>query len=298
MKNNSSADQKLVIAVAGATGRIGRRLTERLSGEAVQVVALTRHRDMERRPPGVDLGLVNFDDPATLAKALEGTDRLFVAQGTSPDQVRNEIALIDAAVFAGVSHIVKVSAMGPPTRLHPFDWHMEIEAHLARHDLGYTVLRPATFVDILINRAAKPLAAGKTWGGAAGDGRVNMIDTRDVADAAFAVLLNNRHLGAQRAYHLTGPAAVSMSDVAQELTRLLGKEVVYRQRTPAEHRDLLVKDGLSEMLADLSLGLDRIFHESVLAETTTTIRDLTGREPRSVAAWLRENIASFRGEPA
>jgi uncharacterized protein YbjT (DUF2867 family) len=235
---------------------------------------------------------VDFDARSTLDDALRGADRLFLAHGTSPRQVANEIALIDAAVAAGVSHIVKLSVLGPPSRLHPFDWHMQIEAHLATCDVGFTVLRPSSFVDILA-RAGAPIV-NDTWGGAAGDGLVNLIDTRDVADSAFAVLLEDAHVTSQRAYHLTGPAAVSMPGIADELSGLLGRVVTYRHRSPAEQREKLLGSGLSEFVADLLLGLDRLFYESVLAETTSTVSELTGHAPRPVTDWLSDNISLFR----
>jgi len=293
MSNLSLSDaSRPRIAVAGATGRVGGALIAKLVNDPADLVALTRNPGSERLLAGVPLATLDFDTPGTLADALSGVDRLFLSHGTSAQQVANEIALIDAAVAAGVAHIVKLSVMGPPSRLHPFDWHMQIEAHLATYDIGYTVLRPSSFVDILA-RASAPVAAG-SWGGAAGEGRVNFIDTRDVADAARAALLDNAHLDAQRAYHLTGPAAVSMPEVAEELSRLLGKAVEYKHRTHAEQRDVLIASGASEMVADLLLGLDRIFRQSVLAETTSTFTELTGQSPRSVAGWLSDNIAAFQ----
>jgi len=280
------------IAVAGATGRVGSALISKLVTESVDLVALTRTSSAERLPSGVSLATVDFDARPTLDDALRGADRLFLAHGTSPRQVANEIALIDAAVAAGVSHIVKLSVLGPPSRLHPFDWHMQIEAHLATRDVGFTVLRPSSFVDILA-RAGAPVA-NDTWGGAAGDGLVNLIDTRDVADAAFAVLLDDAHVTSQRAYHLTGPAAVSMPEIADKLSGLLGRAVTYQHRSPAEQREKLLASGLNDFVADLLLGLDRIFYESVLAETTSTVRELTGRAPRPVTDWLSDNISVFQ----
>jgi uncharacterized protein YbjT (DUF2867 family) len=280
------------IAVAGATGRVGSALISKLAAEPVELVALTRTSDPERLPSGVSLAIVDFDARSTLENALSGADRLFLAHGTSPRQVANEIALIDAAVAAGVSHIVKLSVLGPPSRLHPFDWHMQIEAHLAICDIGFTVLRPSSFVDILA-RAGAPIA-NDTWGGAAGDGLVNLIDTRDVADSAFAVLLDDTYVSSQRAYHLTGPTAVSMPEIADELSGLLGRAVTYQHRSPAEQREKLLASGLSEFVADLLPGLDRIFYESVLAETTSTVRELTGHAPRPVTDWLSDNISLFR----
>jgi uncharacterized protein YbjT (DUF2867 family) len=280
------------IAVAGATGRAGSSLISRLAAEPVEVVALTRTPDSKRLPSGVSLATIDFDAPPTLDKALSGAARLFLTHGTSPRQVANEIALIDAAVAAGVSHIVKISAAGPPSRLHPFDWHMQIEAHLATCDVGFTVLRPSSFVDILA-RAGAPVA-NDTWGGAAGEGLVNLIDTRDVADAALAVLLDDANATYQRAYHLTGPAAVSMPTIADEMSRWLGRTITYQHRSPAVQREKLLASGLSEFVADLLLGLDRLFHESTLAETTSTVRELTGHAPRPVTDWLSDNISLFR----
>lgn len=279
-------------AIAGATGRVGASLVHQLVGDPVDVVALTRDPNAARLPSGVELVGVDFDEPATLAKPLQGVDRLFLAQGSSDRQVANEIALIDAAMDAGVSHIVKLSSMGPPAKVHPFDWHMAIEAHLATKDVGYTVLRPGPYADIL-GKVGRAVAADD-WGGTAGDGLVNFIDTRDIADVARLALLDEGTVDVQRAYHLTGPAPVTMSDVAVLLSQLLGREIVYKHRTPAEQRVALLASGFSETAADLRLGLEKLFNESVLAETTDTVAFLTRQKPRSLSDWLASNLSLFR----
>jgi uncharacterized protein YbjT (DUF2867 family) len=280
------------IAVAGATGRIGSALISGLVDDDVDLVALSRGTSREFNIGGVSAAVVDFEKPHTLSNALEGADKLFIAHGTSARQVENEIALIDAAVASGVSHIVKVSVMGPPLRLHPWDWHQEIEAHLATRNIGYTLLRPTTFVDTLA-RASAPVAQG-SWGGAAGHGRVNLIDTRDVADVARVALLDNDDVNAQRAHHLSGPAAVTMYEVATELSTQLGREVVYQHRHPTEQRELLIGSGLTEMVADLLLGIERLIEQSAQAETTATVAELTGKPPRPFSTWIKENIATFQ----
>lgn len=284
--------RNLRIAVAGATGRVGATLIDRLGTDPVDVIALTRQNATAQFAPKVAVTTVDFEQPATLEEALRGVDKLFVAHGTSARQVENEIALIDAAVAAGVRHIVKLSVMGPATRLNPFAWHMQIEAHLARQPVASTALRPTTFADVL-KRAGAQVAAGN-WAGAAGGGSVNFIDTRDVAEAARVALLEDMADQSQRAYHLSGPRNWTMPEVAQELSHLLGRPVVYNDRSPTEHRAALLADGLSPLVADLLLGLDRLFRESALAETTSTFEKLTGRPPRSLSDWLRENIAVFQ----
>ena len=287
-----SQSRPLRIAVAGATGRVGSALMGRLAAEPVKLRALTRTPDGQRFPSQVEVAAVDFDAPATLAAALQGIDRVFISHGTSPRQVANEIALIDAAVDAGVQHIVKLSSFGAPSRLHPMDWHMLIEAHLATKDVGYAVLRPSAFVEILARAGAA--VAHDAWGGAAGDGRVNFIDTRDVADVAHAALLADAHTNSQRAYHLTAARAWSMPEVAGELARLLGRPVAYHHRSPEQHRAALLAAGANDFVAGLLLGLDQVFRDSALAETTLTVEALAGHAPRSLPQWLEENLALFR----
>ncbi|MEE5079811.1 NAD(P)H-binding protein [Pseudomonas alliivorans] len=280
------------IAIAGSTGRVGMRLINQLAPDPVTLVALSRQRSSSSSIAGVASATVDFDQPSTLEKALAGVDKLFITHGTSAQQVANEIALIDAAVEAGVQHIVKISVMGPSTPVNPFAWHSAIEAHLARQPLASTVLRPTTFMDVL-KRAGNAIAAG-TWAGAAGDGRVNLIDTRDVADCSRIALLEEVEKGSRRAYHLTGPGNWTMPQIAEQLSVLLGHAVSYTHRTPDAQYAALVTDGRSPFEAELLVGLDRIFHDCVLTERTFTVEDLTGTAPRSLSDWLRENLDAFR----
>ncbi|GKQ52049.1 NmrA family NAD(P)-binding protein [Bradyrhizobium sp. Ce-3] len=291
-KEIQTVSHKPRIAIAGATGRVGSTLASLLASDPVDITVLTRRPDAPQLPKGASIAAVDFDQPDTLQNALRGTDRLFVSHGTSPRQVANEIALIDAAVAAGVRHIVKLSALGPASRLNPFAWHMQIEAHLAQQPVASTVLRPSAYVDIL-KRSADQIAAG-SWAGAAGEGSVNFIDTRDVASVARVALLEEFSPESQRAYHLTGTQAWTMPQVAEQLSNLLGHPVVYSHRSTEEQRATLLADGLPPLVADLLVGLDQMFRESALGETTSTVELLTGKSPRTLPQWLAENIEIFR----
>jgi len=292
LNHSKSSIQKPRIAIAGATGRVGAALTALLAADPIDLVALTRESSTARLPEGLAAFKVDFKRADTLEEALRGIDRLFIAHGTSLEQVPNEIALINAAVASGVRHIVKLSALGPATRLLPLAWHMQIEAHLAQQPIAATVLRPTTFT-LVLKRLGPQIAAG-SWAGSAGNGRVNFIDVRDVAEAARVALLEEIEPTSQRAYHLSGPRAWTMSQVAEELARLLGHPVTYVDRSPAEQREALLGAGLSPLVADVLVGLDQMFRESVIAETTSTVEELTGKAPRSLTEWLTDNLGVFR----
>lgn len=116
-----------------------------------------------------------------------------------------------------------------------------------------------------------------------------------MADIASDILLVGARPGIQRAYHLSSPRAWSMPQIAEELSRLLGRTVVYEHRTPERQRELLTAAGVPELDVEILLGLDHIFATSVLAETTHTVEQLTGRPPRSVTDWLAEQLQAFSG---
>lgn len=123
---------------------------------------------------------------------------------------------------------------------------------------------------------------------------MNFIDIRDVAEVARIALLEKIEPTSQRAYHLSGPRAWTMNQVAEELARLLGHPVTYVDRSPAEQREALLGAGLSPLVADVLVGLDQMFRESVIAETTSTVEELTGKAPRSLTEWLTDNLDVFR----
>lgn len=88
------------------------------------------------------------------------------------------------------------------------------------------------------------------------------------------------------------PATLACLDMNQHSNS--GHTVTYTHRSPAEHRSALVAEGLSPFVAEILVGLDRVFHDSVLTERTFTVEDLTGTPPRSLSAWLRENLDVFK----
>jgi NAD(P)H dehydrogenase (quinone) len=286
-----------MICVVGATGRVGGRLTRRLIAAQAPVRILSR--DPERATTvfngaSVDTEYLDYGDPAALRAALRGVDQVFLSHGTSATQVEDEIALIDAAAAESVDHLVKLSAAdgADGQRMIVGDWHQQIEKHIATVSLPATLLRPATFTDVLAR--AYSAVAGGTWGGAAGAGLASLIDTRDVADVAYAVLDEGVSKHAEKAYRLTGPEGVSMHDVAKRLSALLGVTVKYQERSVAEQAARLTADGLPPVTVDVLLGVDESIRDGWHAEPTAAVADITGTSARPVDDWLREHVADFR----
>ena len=291
-----------MITVAGGTGLVGKSLTQALVGEGEQVRVLTRDPKAARVAFGdakVEIVGVDFDDAATLRAAFTGSDKAFMSYGTSDRQVRDEIALIDAAIGADVPYLVNLS-VGGAGGAHPANvvqWHTEIDAYLATTGVASTVVRPTTFTDSMLNLAANYVRSG-AWGGTAGAGRVALIDSRDVA-AVFAVILTEgpqRHAG--KIYDISGPVAVTMDEVAGYISAALGTVVEYHARTEAQQRAVLESAGLPGLLVDVLLGVDAITRDNVYAVPSPTAFDLTGHAPGSVKDWVDEHVSLFAAPAA
>jgi NAD(P)H dehydrogenase (quinone) len=286
-----------MITVAGGTGLVGKSLTQALVGEGEQVRVLTRDPKAARLAFGdakVEIVGVDFDDAATLRAAFTGSDEAFMSYGTSDRQVRDEIALIDAAIGADVPYLVNLS-VGGAGGTHPADvvqWHTEIDAYLATTGVASTVVRPTTFTDAMLKLASNSVRSG-AWGGTAGAGRVALIDSHDVAEVSAVILTEGPQRHAGKIYDISGPAAVTMDEVAGYLSAALGAVVEYHARTEAQQRAVLESAGLPGLLVDVLLGVDAITRDNLYAVPSPTVFDLTGHAPRSVKDWVDEHVSLF-----
>ncbi|MER5464161.1 SDR family oxidoreductase [Streptomyces sp. NPDC002668] len=280
------------IAVTGAGGQIGGRLARRLSGRGVGARLLGR--DPGRLP---DLaGCVKappaaYGDGEAMRRAIEGADTLFlVSAREAADRVREHITVVDAAVAAGVERIVYVSFVGAaPDATFTFardHWHTE--EYIRGTGLAYTFLRDNLYMAVLPALAA----ADGVIRGPAGDGRVGAVAHEDIADVAAAVLLGEGHDGAT--YDVTGPEALSLDEVAAELTRVSGRQITYVTETRAEAYASRAGYGAEEW--EVAGWVSS--YEAIANGETATVSDvvprLTGRPAQGFTEYLAEHPGSYR----
>lgn len=228
-----------LIAVTGASGAMGGRVAARLAaaGAAQRLVV----RDAARAPapagpgPAAEVAVVEgYDDGPGMRAALAGVETLFfVPAHEHPDRVGLHRALVDSAVAAGVQRIVYLSFLGAaPDCAFTFGrdhWHTE--EHIRKTGLRFTFLRMSLYLDFLPNFAGEDGVIR----GPAGDGRVGAVLRDDLADVAAAVLLAadpRVHDGAT--YDVTGGEALTLGELAAELTHLTGRTVTYVDETLEE----------------------------------------------------------------
>jgi len=277
-----------VILVTGATGNVGSETVRLLADQKHPVRALVR--DPTRlQLAGVEVVTGDFDDPDSLDAAMHGIDTVVLV---SPAIPRQEIEVIDIAARAGVSHIIKAtskaSADSPVERRRG---QAKIEQHLQASGLAWTLLRSNAYLQNLV--ALAPIV--KQTSGfvmSAGEGQVGMVDARDVATVAATIAAApTAHAGAT--YWPTGPALITYTDVANELSAALGHPIEYRRISPDQHRDMMVRAGVPDPVATSNAQAFGLIAEGDAAWITDDVQTITGNPPRTLHAFITERAAAF-----
>lgn len=285
-----------MILLIGATGAVGSALLPQLVDAGAVVRALSHSPASRERLEalGVDVADGDLDRPDSVGQAMDGCDKVFLLSPAHPDQADRERAAIDAAVRAGVGHIVALSVMGASrsSNISFARGHAEIDDHLRSAGPVWTVLRPSGFMQTHLLPVGS-VAAGGDWYGMTGDGASAYIGVEDVAATAATVLTTSGHEGA--VYELTGPASVSMPEAAAALGNVLGRPVAYVDVPAEQFRTNLIVAGLPGWIADDLVALYRTIRDGHAATVTNTVEQITGRPARSyrqVAQAHRDDFAS------
>lgn len=277
-----------MIALLGASGRVGRHVAAALADRPVDARALVRN------PAGTDLALptvaADLRTPESLRAALDGADRLFLLTPHGPDQDLLEAAAIDAAAAAGVEHVVKIcggaASLGPNGVTPTATAHWRSEQRIERTGMSFTFLRSSFFQQNLLETVAPIVAKTGLLLSPLGRAPIAMVDARDVAACAVAALLDPEP--GRTAWQLTGPRGVTLDDVAGHLG------VRHVATPPAMAARALARGGASPYEIDHALRMAAYFAAGSDGTPTPSVQRLTGRAPRPVEALLDEHSDSFR----
>ena len=285
-----------MILVTGSTGLIGSEVLRRVSQAGLSVRALTRDMKKARQMPGVTWIGGDLRKPETLPEAFEGARTLFLLTHYLEDMVELQHNAVVAARAAGVHHVVKVSAFAASdhSRAPIGRWHHQVEKELEESGLAWTFLRPHHFMQNLLAQAEYVIKDGVIFS-ASGDGKIPYVDGRDVAAVAAVTLSAPEHHHGRK-YVLTGSEAMSYRQAAEIIRAAIGKPVRFVDESPDEARARRVREGIPPAVIESILAIAAYQRAGGKTVTiTSTIADLTGRPPRTVAEFVREHASSFRG---
>jgi uncharacterized protein YbjT (DUF2867 family) len=255
-----------------------------------------RNEAKARSELGADVKLAVGDiaDAASLQRAVAGHERLFLL--TNEHQRERELARV--ALGGGVKHIVKISCVFASTSAEHssvFYTQGRAEADLVELKAPATILRPHDFMHNIFNSVDSVKRQGALYS-SLGNTALASIDVRDIADCAATILTDPIERWVGTTLTLTGPAALNKGEVAALLSDALGKPVKHVAVDDATYFKTLEGFGLPRPLIFLLVHLSERYR-LLLGDTnrwvTGNVEIITGRKPRSYAAFLAENKAAF-----
>jgi len=284
-----------MILVTGATGNVGSQVLQQLraAGQPVRAFVHDGETAARRFGGGVEIAVGDLNRPQTLEAALRGIDRLYLLAPLSPELQQQEANAIGAATRAGVRYVVKHSNIGAAddagSRFQR--WHRAGERLLEQSGMAWTFVRPTGFMSNALDWAATIKSQGAVyWPG--GEGKLSVVDPRDIAAVAVKALTEPGHGG--KAYDVTGPEALSTAEQVQTIATVIGRPITYVDIPDSAARASMVEMGMPASSVDGLLEFMALVRAGQAETVTDTVLQVTGQPARTFEAWVRENAAAFR----
>lgn len=283
------------ILITGATGRVGKELVDRLSRMNVEVrAAIHTPEKMGDHFSAVDIENIAFDfnDPVQINNALEGIEKVFLCTPIAPSQVDYVHRFVDIAKNRSVKHIVRLSMFGvdsaPPiqfTRLHK-----EAEQIIIDSGIPYTIIRPnfqmqnfISFVQSGTGMIYLPV----------GNGRISCIDVRDIAAAVIEILLSSStYFG--KTIQLTGPQSLSMYDVADSISSVIGERITYNDISEETAAHALESASMSPWMISGMLEMYAMHRNSLASKVIHTFEEVAAFTPVTFLDFVRDYAEEFK----
>ncbi|GAA3666546.1 SDR family oxidoreductase [Nocardioides ginsengisoli] len=276
-----------MIGVTGATGGLGGRVARALAERGVAQRLVVRDASRAPQLPGATVAVADYDDRDAAVAALDGVRTLLMVSAAETAERRAEhLAFVAAAAEAEVAHVVYTSFYGaaPDATFTLARDHWATEEALRASGMAFTFLRDCFYLDFI------PHLVGDDGviRGPAGDGRVAAVTRDDIAAAAVAVLLDPApHAGLT--YDLTGPEALTFTEIAAILTLHTGRTVTYHDETVEEAYASRLRWEAPPWQYDAWVSTYTAIAHGEMAGVTDHVERLTGRPPTGLTAYLEEN---------
>jgi len=268
------------VLVIGGTGKTGSRVAAKLQQRGVAVALGSRAKRGS--------GAVHFDwaAPESFEAACAGVGAVYLIAPLgelNPAPVMQ--TFIEKASRLQVKRFVLLSSS-----LLPEDGPAMGTVHgfLRRNVPEWAVLQPSWFMQNFCEGIHQTTIRNEgRIISATGSGAVPFIHVDDIAEVAVRALIDQP--AHNRAHLITGPKALTYGDVAAAITGVCGYAVRHENISPQELASRWSALGLPADYATMLANMDEAISHGAESRTTTTVEDVTGREPTSFVEFARAN---------
>jgi len=282
------------ILITGATGNISSGIIAGLKSSSHRIRALVRNPEKAAalKERGIEVHGGDLEKPWTLGPAFAGADTVWILTPPGPRAPEQSSNALWAARQGDAKHVVRMSAIGAahtaPTinsRLHALS-----DAELAASGIPFTILKPHFFAQNLLMMSKSVAEQGVIYFALA-DGKMGIIDSRDISDFAAHVLTTPGHEG--KTYTLTGPASLSMHDIARTIGTVVGKDVKYIAVPVDAAKQSMSQMGMDDWTVNFMGDYLAAYSANWGDLVTDDFKRVTGKEPRSFNQFATDFAGAF-----
>ncbi|GAA3579955.1 NAD(P)H-binding protein [Nonomuraea rosea] len=284
-----------MILVTGATGAIGRPLTELLAAEGAAVRAVSRDPAAARLPAGVEVVGGDPASPRTLARHLDGVTAVFLHSRAIGESAPELLAL---AKEHGAARVVALSATNiddpldeQPSRLRG-DRNKEAEQAAVTSGLDWTSLRAASFAGNAVQAWGAQLRAGDVVRYVYASFQETPIDERDLVEVAAHALLGTEPGG--RRLELTGPEPLSHAEMVAAIGRATGRSLRFEELPPEAATQAMIRNGMPEPFVRGLMARYAKYATRLQQPVTGDVEKVLGRPARAFERWAADHAELFR----
>jgi uncharacterized protein YbjT (DUF2867 family) len=278
------------LLVIGALGNAGTQVLKALQarGRKVRAADIDQEKLKQTFDESVESVPFDFARPETYEAAFQGVEKMFLMRPPHiTDVKRYMFPAIDAATRAGVKHVVFLSLIG--IEKATFVPHYRVEQYLKRVGLQTTFLRCSFFMQNLNTTHRQEIKERNEIFVPVGRAKTSFIDVRDIGAAAAATLTEKGHAG--KNYDLTGCEGLDYWSVAQIMSEVLGRDIMYRNPNPFSFLVETVRRGIPFRYAVVMLGLYTSTRFGMAKRITNEVERLTGKKPIT----FRQYVQDYKG---
>jgi NAD(P)H dehydrogenase (quinone) len=286
------------ILVTASTGSLGMavitNLLTKASAKNIYALARSEEKAAPLRKLGVNVKIGDYDDYDSLLNAFKGIDTLYMVSNTDVSKrITQQDNVVEAALEAGITHIVytsylrKTESVDSPIRAVAAG-HLNTEAKLKESGITYTILKHGTYAEMIPVFAGNDVLTKHFIYVPAGDGKTSFVLRNELAEAGAIILLDETGKYHNQSLELTGPKALSWSDVADIIGSITSLPIKYVSPSEDEYKKVAIEAGVPAGYVNLFANFSKVTKAGEVDKTTRTLEEVLGHKVTPVETSLKE----------
>jgi uncharacterized protein YbjT (DUF2867 family) len=275
-----------MILVTGATGNVGGDVLRGLLelGEPLRAAVTDPSRAASKLPQSTNLVRFDFSDPSTFGPALEGVSRVFLMRPPMMGDPKVFQPFLEALKSIHLEQVVFLSLLG--AQGNPVVPHRKLELAIEKLEIPHVFLRPSFFLQNLSTTHLQDILERDDLFVPAGNGRTSFIDARDIAAVAVRALTVPHIVNG--GIDLTGPEALTYSEVAEIFSQVLGRQITYSDPAALRFGREMRRRGVKAAFVNIMILIYTTNRLGLAARVTNDVERILGRKPISVRGFVND----------